>query len=561
MFLTVKKILIAVLPALMWGIDGTAQLRDTYWRGIVADTTQAAGQRLQFVDSLLAMPGCDSLDLLDTKGTILYEQLRYAEAARVYSEMWCRRDEMTERRRVETGRMVFRSLSNAGQFSGAVRQAIEFIRMEKPDELRVYDADAYALMAFSKIEFGMGDNALRELARADSVMRVWGPRAAEADVRVMEMVLLRTRASFLTVERRFEEALKTVEQAMEIAPDRLTRDNLTSYIGDIYMYAGENGIAERYYRKVLESPYSYRNRGVTVCNFMDMLVREGRSGEALDIFEDNIGRIPTDQRDVLYTNLLTKRGYALAGTGRWQQAYETIKEAKLTRDSLNEAFLADDQLALYDLELVNQERGEAIARARGLSRWLMAVIGVLAGAVGVCAWALLRLRRERRVSREASGRLDAVEAQHRQEVEKKDERISVQGRELTVTTLQLAQIQELMADLLSITDNRDVSAVQRLREIQSRIRQTDMQGNMWEMFKAYFEQTNPDFFKILYERHPELSPGEVRMCAYLMLGLTNKEIAGLTNRSYRTVESIKYRLHKKLGLDTEPTSAYLRRLR
>ena len=56
---------------------------------------------------------------------------------------------------------------------------------------------------------------------------------------------------------------------------------------------------------------------------------------------------------------------------------------------------------------------------------------------------------------------------------------------------------------------------------------------MWDVFKTYFEQTHPDFFKTLYTLHPDLSPNEVRMCAYIMLNLTTKEIAGLTNRSSR----------------------------
>ncbi len=87
-----------------------------------------------------------------------------------------------------------------------------------------------------------------------------------------------------------------------------------------------------------------------------------------------------------------------------------------------------------------------------------------------------------------------------------------------------------------------------------------MQDNMWEMFKTYFEQTHQNFFKSLYRAHPDLSPNEVRMCAYIMLNLTTKEIANITNRSPRTVETVKYRLHKKLGLEEETTSAYLNRI-
>ena len=55
--------------------------------------------------------------------------------------------------------------------------------------------------------------------------------------------------------------------------------------------------------------------------------------------------------------------------------------------------------------------------------------------------------------------------------------------------------------------------------------------------------------KNLRDKHPELSNNERMMCAYLKMGLSSKEIAPLLNISVRGVETIRYRLRKKLGLD------------
>lgn len=143
----------------------------------------------------------------------------------------------------------------------------------------------------------------------------------------------------------------------------------------------------------------------------------------------------------------------------------------------------------------------------------------------------------------------------------KEDKISTQNRELTVHALRLAQVNELTNDLISMTEDKSESATARLKNIQERLRQYELQDNMWDVFKTYFEQTHPNFFKTLYTLHPDLSPNEVRMCAYIMLNLTTKEIASLTNRSSRTVETVKYRLHKKLGIDDESTVAYLNRIR
>lgn len=58
---------------------------------------------------------------------------------------------------------------------------------------------------------------------------------------------------------------------------------------------------------------------------------------------------------------------------------------------------------------------------------------------------------------------------------------------------------------------------------------------------------------------PDLTKAEIRMCAFMLAGMTNKEIAAATNRSVRTVDCIKYNLRRKLPTE-EPTETYLRRL-
>lgn len=51
--------------------------------------------------------------------------------------------------------------------------------------------------------------------------------------------------------------------------------------------------------------------------------------------------------------------------------------------------------------------------------------------------------------------------------------------------------------------------------------------------------------------HPDLSPNDLRFCAYLRLNLTSKEIAPLLNISIKSVETRRYRLRKKLNLEHE----------
>ena len=71
----------------------------------------------------------------------------------------------------------------------------------------------------------------------------------------------------------------------------------------------------------------------------------------------------------------------------------------------------------------------------------------------------------------------------------------------------------------------------------------------WEMFKEAFEMVDGEFFKHLKERHSNLSPNDLKLCAYLRLNLSSKEVSQLINISPRSVEVKRYRLRKKLDLD------------
>lgn len=70
-------------------------------------------------------------------------------------------------------------------------------------------------------------------------------------------------------------------------------------------------------------------------------------------------------------------------------------------------------------------------------------------------------------------------------------------------------------------------------------------------FLVVFKETFPDFYKKLYKVNSGLIAGEQKLCAFLKLDLSTKEIAQYTNSSIRAVEAKKYRLRKKLSIPSE----------
>jgi len=75
--------------------------------------------------------------------------------------------------------------------------------------------------------------------------------------------------------------------------------------------------------------------------------------------------------------------------------------------------------------------------------------------------------------------------------------------------------------------------------------------NDWEVFQNNFNRAHNYFFKNISAKHKELTPNDLRLCAYLKMNLSSKEIASLMNVSTKTIEVARYRIRKKMNLNKE----------
>jgi DNA-binding CsgD family transcriptional regulator len=71
------------------------------------------------------------------------------------------------------------------------------------------------------------------------------------------------------------------------------------------------------------------------------------------------------------------------------------------------------------------------------------------------------------------------------------------------------------------------------------------------LFETYFDEVHTDFFDRLKEQYPQLSPKDLKLCAYIKMNISTKEIATLLNITDRGVEISRYRLRKKMDLTRE----------
>lgn len=129
-------------------------------------------------------------------------------------------------------------------------------------------------------------------------------------------------------------------------------------------------------------------------------------------------------------------------------------------------------------------------------------------------------------------------------------------KELANQTMNLIQknkfLVKIKEDLEKLGRNTNNEAIQdKITTLINRIDKDIDHKRQWEVFETAFDEVHEDFLKKLKEKYPNLTPKELKLCAYLRMNISTKEIAPLMNISVRGVEICRYRVRKKLNIDRD----------
>jgi len=129
-------------------------------------------------------------------------------------------------------------------------------------------------------------------------------------------------------------------------------------------------------------------------------------------------------------------------------------------------------------------------------------------------------------------------------------------KELANQTMSIIQknkfLMRLNDELQRVQNKTDDSEVRtKMVLMKNRIKKEIDNQQQQQLFETYFEDVHNEFFKRIKEKHPQLTPNDLKLCAYIRMNISTKEMATLLNISYRGVEISRYRLRKKLELSRE----------
>lgn len=147
---------------------------------------------------------------------------------------------------------------------------------------------------------------------------------------------------------------------------------------------------------------------------------------------------------------------------------------------------------------------------------------------------------------------------------KLEHEIDYKNRELATHVLAMQKKNEsllrISEELKNVQIDPEGQSEQTIKNIVKNLAKTS-EEQLWPEFEKRFKEIHGDFYKSLSIRHPDLTPNELKLCAFMKMNMSTKEISSITSQSPDTIKMARYRLRTKLGLQrSESLTTYLNQL-
>jgi DNA-binding CsgD family transcriptional regulator len=265
--------------------------------------------------------------------------------------------------------------------------------------------------------------------------------------------------------------------------------------------------------------------------------------------------------------------------GNLDSAYAYLEKS---RELVQDIYTADNQkqIALlqtvYEFEQKNAEISKLNAGRKVYTIVLVAIIMValLLVMLGklVNSRQKLKIQHEQRLNEQQQrihhtekDLMESALRMKKMEEESLKGQLDMRSRELSSHILHLIQKNEVMEEVrtglqeLIRDDKRDQK--KQLRQLLSKINFSYAQDDYWNEFRLIFDRVHAQFFNVIKEKSPDLTPAEIRLLALVKMELGSADMAKLLGVTMDSLRVMRYRVKKKLGIDTgDSLQQYVRQL-
>ena len=423
--------------------------------------------------------------------------------------------------------------------------------------------------------------------------------AQELDDKDLMLGILNGLGTVYERKKDFSKALfffkKALEQKQYVADERHLIV-IFNNMGDVYLEFDKYDSSLYYYNKSLEMAYrlkQYRRQGTNLLDKARLYKRIGEYEKAIELAEKSLQiKEVINAKDIheeiyflFYEVYFAKKDYEKSLS--YYKAYTNMKDSILNERSLERINELKTQYETAEKEEKIRELQHEAEQQRvytGVSALVVVLLLLLIFLLYKQFSLFKKLSIERQLFYEMEKEKRTVEQRHAQivteqlETEKKWEQeknvrleveldlknkelvwtnkeLELRDRELVSLAMQMAKKNELLNSLeqkLNVLENqKDLTSIETIRNVKKEIKNHIKREDDWDNFLFHFEKVHENFFTELKQRYIDLTPKDLKMCAYLRLNLSTKEIADLLNQSSRGVETSRYRLRRKFSLDND----------
>jgi tetratricopeptide (TPR) repeat protein/DNA-binding CsgD family transcriptional regulator len=241
--------------------------------------------------------------------------------------------------------------------------------------------------------------------------------------------------------------------------------------------------------------------------------------------------------------------------GRYNESYTAFKKYIVLTDSLTGEEKQKEIAALeqaYEAEkreneiAFHKQENELLAERNEASTNRNYALAACLLLLGVSAYSLIGKKNNRIKAQAIRAQLSKLEN------ETLNKELEHKNRELTSKALVIAQNNRLLEELgeniksMESSDNEDD-----LNRLLAKLKISKVQETNWRSFTDQFKELNPSFHKNLAVKVENLTSGELRLAALLRMGLSSKEIASMLGIGEEGMKKARYRLRKKMNLDSD----------
>ncbi|MBD5355618.1 MAG: hypothetical protein HDR88_01225 [Bacteroides sp.] len=525
-----------------------------WWKTILSDSLENKDLRITAADSLLVRTPND-IDLLTTKINLLKEKGDMVAAVDLYEEILRNPEikiDISRKLRMEIDQLYL--LQSVGRYSSVILNAHEYLTQRFPDSLLYLELPIRMFMMNVAVVSHQKGVASKYLEEARSVCEsLKEKKNSPENVAYAYRQLLKGDIIYSIHSGNFNRILMYVDSVRSIGEESSIEDFLDMCLPIAYDGMGQKDYAENLYVKTLAKPASPDIRLANIKNYASFLLKYDRPDEALSLIDNNYNLPEWMKKHPSYVEFIAIRGKALGALKRYEEAYRCMDLYRTMTDSINaqerqgDALFGIEQLKVSD-KLESEKR-----RAHNFSIALIITVVICLLIIAALFMCVRKIMRYKKRVDETDATLNAILVKNQEKLEASNEKIAGQQRELVGRGLEVARMSGVVAQLNEIIADSTTEAQEKLNAIKVALREFKTDKDIWETFRIYFELTQPAFINNLREKCPDLTQKEIRMCAFVLMNLTTKEIAKITSRVPRSVETMKYRLAKKLDVPAGET--------